>query len=363
MTADGGRRLDQLLPVLDPGDAASNHTLQVQQLLRDCGFESDIFCQETHPTLANAARPMSEYPGGPVIHQFAIGSLQADRLLAEDQPLALVSHNVTPPEFFEVWDPPLVHGCAWGRNQLARLAPRCSIGIGVSRFNEADLVAFGCGRTAVAPILLDTKAFEREPDPATHEALATLKLKGGTDWLFVGRLVPNKAQHDVLKAFAVYRRRFEPTARLWLVGGASSARYEAALRGFARAAGLSSAVTFTGPVSPGALAAHYGNADVFVCLSDHEGFCVPLLEAMHHGVPIVAFGATAVPETLGTGGVCLPEKHPTMVASTVARVVDDRALRDQLVAAGHARLADFALDRTRARFAAVIEPWYAEVTA
>jgi len=359
----GQPRLHQLLPVLDPGDAASSHTLQVQQLLRDRGFESDIFCQETHPSMAGSARPMSEFPGGPVIHQFAIGSMQADRLLATDDPLALVSHNVTPPEFFEVWDPPLVHGCAWGRNQLARLAARSSIGIGVSSFNEADLIAFGYRQTAVAPILLDTASFDREADARTHEGLAVLRERGGTDWLFVGRLVPNKAQHDVIKAFAAYRAHVDPAARLWLVGGASSARYETALRAFAKEAGLGGAVTFTGPVSPPALSAHYRNADVFVCLSDHEGFCVPLLEAMHHGVPIVAYAAAAVPETLGTGGILLPDKSPTLVATAVGRVLGDDPLRSQLVAAGRARLADFALDRTRARFAAVIQPWYDEATA
>lgn len=355
--------LHQLLPVLDPGDAASAHTLEVQRLLRDRGYDSEVFTDRTHPDLAGSTRPAATFPGGPVIYQFAIGSPLADRLRASPDPLALVSHNVTPPAFFAVWDPPLVHGCTWGRQQLAALAPRAGLGIGVSGFNTADLVALGCPRTAVVPILLDTARFARALDTERLDRLQEKKAGGGADWLFVGRLVPNKAQHDVLKAFAAYRRAFDGRARLWLVGGASSARYEAALRRLTTAAGLDEAVCFTGPVGPGTLAAHYAAADAFVCLSDHEGFCVPLLEAMHHGLPVVTWRSSALPETLGTAGVCLPAKDPLLVATAVARVLDDDALRRRLVAAGHVRLGDFALERTRARFAAAIEPWYAEVTA
>jgi len=357
------RSLHQLIPVLDPGDAASDHTLQVQRLLRDRGFESEVFADTTHPRRAGLARPSASFPGGPVIYQFAIGSPQADRLAAGPDPMALVSHNVTPPEFFEAWDPGLVHGCTWGRRQLAMLAPRASLGIGVSRFNEADLVALGYRHTAVAPILLDTAAFEREIDPLARQRLERVREGGGHQWLFVGRIVPNKAQHDILKAFAVYRRTIDGRARLWLVGGASSTRYEAALRAFVAAAGLDDAVTFTGPVERDVLAAHYATADVFVCLSDHEGFGVPLLEAMHHGVPVVTWASSALPETLGTGGVCLPDKRPTTVASAVARVLHDADVRARLVAAGRARLGEFALERTRARFAEVIEPWHAAATA
>ncbi len=353
--------LHQLIPVLDPGDAASDHTLQVQRLLRDLGFASDVFTDETNPSLRGCTRPTAEFPGGPAIYQFAIGSPQADRLLNGGEPFTVVSHNVTPAALFEAWDPLLAHGCTWGRHQLGALATRASLGIGVSTYNADDLAALGCRRTAVAPILLDTARFDREVDEPTLEQLRAGKASGGADWLFVGRIVPNKAQHDIVKAFAAYRRGVDPRARLWLVGGASSARYETALRRFIAGGGLDGAVTLTGPVSAGVLAAHYAAADVFVCLSDHEGFCVPLLEAMHHGVPIVTWRSTAIPETLGAGGVCLPEKAPTVVASAVARVLEDPAMRAALVAAGQARLDDFGLQRTRARFAEVIGPWYAEV--
>lgn len=190
--------------------------------------------------------------------------------------------------------------------------------------------------------------------------MAQAKSGGGADWLFVGRLSPNKCQHEVVKAFALYRRCFDPRARLWLVGGSSSPRYVSVLERFVAAMDLGGAVTLTGSVSQAALVSYYRGADVFVCLSQHEGFCVPLLEAMWHRVPVVALGTSAVPETLGPAGLVLPaggdgrRSGPAVVAAAVHRVVSDPSLRDVLVARGAARVEEFALDRTRARFAAAI---------
>jgi glycosyltransferase involved in cell wall biosynthesis len=149
-------------------------------------------------------------------------------------------------------------------------------------------VAAGYRATTVVPILLDPGEFDREVDAATLDRLRSATAAGGASWLFVGRVVPNKAQHDVVKAFAAYRRVFDPHARLRLVGGTSLPAYADAVARYVDALGLGGAVELTGPVDPGVLSAHYRAADVFVCLSDHEGFCVPILEAMHHDLPIVA---------------------------------------------------------------------------
>jgi glycosyltransferase involved in cell wall biosynthesis len=173
--------------------------------------------------------------------------------------------------------------------------------------------------------------------------------------LFVGRLAANKAQHDIVKAFAAYRQFHDQRARLHLVGGGGDDPYGRTLRRFVEALGLQDAVTLTGGVSAAQLAAYYATADVFVVCSEHEGFCVPLLEAMHNRVPIVAYGATAVGETLARAGVVLPTKAPSVVAAAVARVVDDAALRGTLVDAGVERLGDFALERTRGKFWSAIE--------
>ena len=354
--------LHQAIPVLDPGDAASNHALEVQRLLRSMGVESEIYTDRVHSDLAGRAQDSSEFTGGALLYQFAIGSPLADRLAAGRGPLAINFHNLTPPEFFEGWDVGLVHGTRWGLAQLDRLADRCSLAVAVSEFNRRELVARSYRNTAVAPLLVDVEAFDRALDDATRRRLEVLKREGGSDWLFVGRIVPNKAQHDLVKAFAVYRRHFDGRARLWLVGGASVALYERALRKTVSALGLDEAVTFTGAMGLGALAAHYASADVFVCLSRHEGFCAPILEAFHHGVPVVAAAEAAIPETLGGAGVLLPDRSPETAACAVRRVLTDTALRSELVAAGRRRLADFSLPTARARMADALADFLREIS-
>ncbi len=355
------RAIHQFLPDLQPGDASSNHTLAIQGELRSMGLESDVYSHTTHASLAGRAKPYTSYapaPGGGVerlLYHLAIGSVVADYLLGRPEPLLVDYHNLTPGTYFADWAPPVVYGQTWGRQQLAALAPRTELALADSAFNRSELVEAGYQRATVVPILLDTAAFDREVDDVALRRLQEARAGGGADWLFVGRLVPNKAQHDVVKAFAAYRRAFDPRARLHLVGGTSVPAYEVALRRFVEALGLDGAVELTGPVAAAELTAHYRSADVFVCLSEHEGFCVPLLEAMHHEVPIVAFAAAAVPETLADAGLVLETKAPVHVAAAVDRVVRDERLRSSLAAAGRRRLADFSLERGRALLREAIE--------
>jgi glycosyltransferase involved in cell wall biosynthesis len=216
----------------------------------------------------------------------------------------------------------------------------------------------------VVPILLDTSAFVGQVD---EHALTTLRARqeaeGGHDWLFVSRLLPHKAQHDVIKAFAAYRRAYDDAARLTLIGAIGSSRYADALIDFTEDLGLSQAVRFTGSVSAGELEAHYRTAHVYVCLSDHEGFGVPLLEAMAHRVPVVAYRCTAVPETAGDAALLVEDKRPTIVASTVDRVLTDATLRSSLINAGQGRLDTFSLATSTARLEAVIDRVVAGVPA
>jgi glycosyltransferase involved in cell wall biosynthesis len=280
-----------------------------------------------------------------VVYHTAIGSPVADFVASRDERLVVDHHNLTPTAFFAPWEPGMVHGLAWGRAQMAALSARATLGIADSSFNEAELRESGFGRTCVAPILFDLALLDREADTVALDRL----LAAGRSWLFVGRIAPNKCHQDLINAFAVYRRVYDPEAKLRIVGGSASDRYVDALRQLTSALLLDDAVTFAGSVSDGELAAHYGAADVYVCVSEHEGFNVPVLEAMHHRVPVVAFASSATPETIGAGGVCLRSKAPTTVAAAVHRVLTDDVLRDGLVEAGTAQLEVFSLPRTRER--------------
>ncbi|HVM64503.1 MAG TPA: glycosyltransferase, partial [Acidimicrobiales bacterium] len=254
-------------------------------------------------------------------------------------------HNITPPEWFAGWEPAVAYGLAWGRAQLRALAPRAGFGLADSAYNAAELARAGQRRTAVLPILLPDD--EVPPDAAR---VAELKEVAGARWVFVGRLAPNKRQHLLIAALHAYRRAYDPMAHLDLVGGASSPSYARALRAFARDLGLAAAVTFTGAVPDDERNARYAAADVFVCLSAHEGFLVPLVEAWRHDVPVVAYtGAPAVAETMGDAGVAVPEATAPAAAAAVARVLHDPALAAELRRRGAARAACFGPERTRAR--------------
>ena len=348
--------IHQFVPTLAPRDAVGSHYLALQQTLRDAGYRSDIYAYEAKFEYQKLARPFTTFTGSAsgeptwLLYHSSIGSSVADFVRARDEPVIVDYHNITPPAFFARWEPAVAGMLMKGRRQLAELEPRATLGLADSAFNAHELAELGYEPTAVVPILLDVGALaSTPPDPATRRADAVT-------WLFVGRLAPNKAQHDLVKALAAYRRFHDADARLVLVGASSSHSYETSLLAFIDAAGLGDAVTVTGGVTPAQLAAHYENADVFVSASEHEGFCVPLLEAMHHDLPIVAYAAAAVPETLGTAGLLLDAKDPCTIAAAVARVTTDSALRTQLVQAGHARLHEFDVDRSRRKFLDAIGP-------
>ncbi|HEX2038378.1 MAG TPA: glycosyltransferase family 4 protein [Acidimicrobiales bacterium] len=351
----------QLVPTLEPG-AIGAHSLELRRLLREMGLRSEIYASETSADMAEEARSPRWYgrrPGrhrGTVnVYQCAIGSFIGWTALRRPEPLVVNHHNITPPRLFLSWEPGVAHALTWGLGQLRDMADVAVLGIGDSAFNTQQLIDLGFEEAVASPVLFDLSQLERAADPATVAELEREKRDGGADILFVSRVAPHKAQHDLLKAFAVYRRVYDRKARLWVVGAPSSDTYWDALHAFARDAGISEGVRLTGGVPAGALAAHYRTADAFLCLSDHEGFCVPLVEAMHHGVPIVAYAAGAVPETLGDAGVLLERKRPAEVAAALHRVLSDGSVRDTLVAAGRRRLALFDLERSRASMRAVFE--------
>jgi glycosyltransferase involved in cell wall biosynthesis len=348
--------IHQFVPTLAPRDAVGSHYLALQQTLRDAGYRSDIYAYEAKLEYHKLARPFTSFRGSSsgeptwLLYHSSIGSPVADFVRARDEPVIVDYHNITPAAFFARWEPAVAGTLMKGRRQLAELEPRSTLGLADSAFNAQELAAIGYEPTAVVPILIDIATVaSTAPDRSTRRVDATT-------WLFVGRLAPNKAQHDLIKALAAYRHFHDPDARLVLVGASSSHSYEASLLAFIDALDLGEAVTLAGAVTSAQLSAHYQNADVFVTASEHEGFCVPLLESMYHRLPIVAYGAAAVPETLGDAGLLLDAKDPCTIAAAVDRVVSDAALRQHLVAAGHARLADFDVDRSRTKFLAAVEP-------
>ncbi|HEX3946205.1 MAG TPA: glycosyltransferase family 4 protein [Acidimicrobiales bacterium] len=335
--------IHQFVPALIPRDATGSHTLLLRQALREAGLRSEIFAEATHDELLAESLPLDQYPreaaaGDVLVYQFSTSSAVVDFLLQRPEPLVLDYHNITRPELSEGWDPEPARRSAEALRQLATLAPRAVLGLADSAYNELDLLAAGCSRTAVVPVLVDLDRLVAPADRRTADRLSALKVSGGADWLFVGRLVPSKAQHQLVKALWAYRRLYDPAARLHLVGPTPSNRYLVALRAFVGDLGLHDAVRITGEVSDAALAAYFEAADLYISMSLHEGFGVPLLEAMRVGLPVLARSAGAVPATVGEAGLLLDRTDPSLVAAAAHRLLTDPELRTRLSVAGQQRV-------------------------
>jgi glycosyltransferase involved in cell wall biosynthesis len=363
--AGGPRRVHQLLAALAYGDAISNEALAIQGHLRGAGFESDIFAEHVHPRMARDARPLWQYaevssPETVCLFHFSIGSAAARLIFHAPDRLVSIYHNITPAEWFLGFHPHLAGLCYHGRRELAAFAPRTELALGDSEYNRRELEAAGYARTGVLPIVLDLDSYRRPAAPVVRR----LYDDGRTNILFVGRVIPNKKIDDLIRVFALYQRLFDRQSRLLLVGDyRGHEKYYDRLQDLARERGAGE-VVFTGPVDDDELRAAYASADLFLCLSEHEGFCVPLLEAMAFEVPVVAFDAGAVRETLRGGGVLLRDKDPATVAGLVRRVLTDDVLRSRVLetqarAMAEVRAIDFGallLDRLRPVLTPVTPP-------
>ncbi len=349
----GKPALHQFIIGAAPGDAITGQALLIRRWLREAGFHSEVFAESIHPQLAGQVRPYREYrppgPGAPVILHHSIGSDLVDDLLAGGVRFVLIYHNITPPEFFEPFDPGLAGRLRRGRQQLERLRDRTVVALADSAFNEAELRRAGYGRTGVLPIVLDPAEYALESNPNLVRCLG----EGGPVLLFVGRLVPNKRQEDLIKLMYYYVR-IEPTARLLLVGDPWLPAYGEWLRDLAAELGLEKSVLFLGHLSQRDLVTCYRLADVYVSMSEHEGFGKPLIESMYLGVPVVAYAAGAVPETLGGAGILFRYKHFEALAELVDLVVRDGDLRRRLVARQRERVKAFLEPTVRACWQEVV---------
>jgi glycosyltransferase involved in cell wall biosynthesis len=353
-------RIDQVIPSLASRDAIGGHVVQLRDLLRSRGLQSDIYYGNATPDRLEFGLPVSRLgdrssSGRVLLYQLSIGSGVADIFRERSERKFVNYHNITPAELLEAWIPAVGEEVRWGRSQLRDLAPVTEFAVADSVFNERELQTAGYQSTATVPLLIDLDSFGGLPDPVLAARLAELKSHGGADLLFVGKVSPHKGQHDLIKALATYRRLYDPEARLHLVGGAISDEYRTAIERFAEELDLLEAVDIAGSVTHEELIAYYAASDAFVCLSNHEGFCVPLLEAMYHRLPIVAYTNTAVPETVQGAGLILPDKEPARVAAAIDRIIVDPQLRSVLATAAAQRVETFALPKVKLGFANALE--------
>ena len=351
MTARRAGAVDQVLATLGYGDAIGNEALGIQRTLVTAGYDSRIYVQTADPRVEDLTEDYRDliddsHPDRILIHHFSLGSRASRVAFALPDRMMLVYHNITPPHYFRDINVTLMQQCWDGRRELSAWAPRCDLAVGDSAFNQAELDALGFPRTGILPVVPDFAHLDVTPD----RALAAQFDDGATNILFVGRLIPNKRIEDLVRTFAVYRRRYDPRARLLVVGAHSGFDdYHASIATLVRELRIAG-VHLLDHVTNEELTALYDIADLFLSASEHEGFCVPLIEAFWKRIPVVAYAATAVPATMDGGGVLYDRKHPRHVASIVHSVLTDPALEDDIL-----RAQDAALSRLQAQdFAATL---------
>ncbi len=326
----------QFHPVVTLGDAISNHIISLQRLLRAMGSRSEIYAEHPQASFEVAARRIHQSHSGLgpediVLLHYSIGySPQAIRWVnGLPARKVLIYHNVTPADYF-LGVSNAYREAAWlGRQQLGQLISECSEGWGDSEYNCQELRAAGMDSCRVLPIIFDPTFYDVPPDPVV---VSQLREGPGPIMLFVGRVAPNKRLEDIIVAFHHLKCGPKPDARLYLVGSHDQMEpYLRYLQALVARLHLED-VHFVGHVSKAELVAYYRCADLYLSMSEHEGFGVPLVEAMHFGVPVIAFSAAAVPQTMSNSGILILRKRYHEIAELIAVLVDDQELRAKLVA-------------------------------
>ena len=324
----------QVLATLGYGDAIGHEVLGIRRVLRGAGYDSDIFVETADRRLEPLTRDYRELvdasrPDNLLLHHFSIGSKASRTAYALPDRMALIYHNITPPEYFVGVHRTLARQCFRGRRELHAYVDRCDMALGDSEFNRQDLERLGFPRTAVLPVVPDFSHLSLEPNPFVADQF-------DDDWtniVFVGRVIANKKIEDLILFFHAYHTRFNPRSRLLIVGAFGMfERYLAGLYHLIVELGLSH-VHFVGHVSDEELVAYYDVADLFLCASEHEGFCVPLVEAFAKEIPVLAYAATAVPATMDGAGVLYARKDAAEVAALMDAVLSDPLLADRIIAA------------------------------
>lgn len=338
------RGIHQITAGYANGDAISNEARVLRAMFRSWGAPSDIFCEtrRTLPELRRDARDLAELrsavqPGDTVILHLSIGSPANEAFAQLACRKVILYHNITPPDFFRGIQPEIESHLKRGLEQIRALRNAADINLAVSAFNARELEAMGYRDVRVMPMRLDRAQWEGPADPSVLRRFRD----GRTNVLFVGRGAPNKRIEDLLLAHFFVQNYVDPDARLIHAGSfAGLERYHALL--LARLAELQLRnVVFAGSIPAAALRAYYQSATVFLCLSEHEGFCIPLIEAMAHGIPVVAYAAAAVPETMDGAGILLREKRYEVLAELIGRIARDSRLRQAIVEGQNQRLARY----------------------
>jgi len=348
--------INQWVPAAHKGDAIGDSARRVRGVLRALGHASELYALTIDDELRSDVRPFDDPSAGAgdiTIFHFALPSPMTEPFASLGGRRVLQYHNITPARFFAPYDAGLFRLASLGRRELATLAGRVDLALGDSEYNRGELKALGFDPTGVMPIAIDTDRITRAP---RRPALERVLNDGLANFLFVGRIVPNKKIEDHIYLAEQFKRYVSVDYRFVFVGRYDGVpRYHAAIRALIREYDMPpDRFVFTGPVPDEDLAAYYRTASVYISLSEHEGFCVPLLEAMAADVPVLAYAAAAVPDTLGGAGVQFRPKDLEYAAELLGELAFNERVRAQVLEGQRRRLAEFGDARIERELAAII---------
>ena len=345
-------RIVQMLPSLAYGDAIGNDTVALKKCLEEQGYDTEIYAKHIDGRLPKGtAQEVSKMPhmnkDDVVLYHMSTGSELNEMFGNMKCKKVMIYHNITPPEMLEPYNKAAAADCREGYEELAKLADKVDYCIAVSEYNKQDLIKAGykC-KIDVLPILIAFDDYAKKPDAPLYGKYND----GVTNIIFTGRIAGNKCQQDVIHAFGLYQKYYNSNSRLILVGNDGGYEtYKQKMQKYAQLNCIKN-VIFTGHIKFSEILACYKAADLFLCMSEHEGFCVPLVEAMYFQIPVIAYNSSAIGETLGKGGILLNEKNALETAALMDRVLKDKELQKKIIANQNERLADFAHDKILARF-------------
>jgi glycosyltransferase involved in cell wall biosynthesis len=335
--------INQWVPAAHRGDAVGDSACRQRDALRAMGHRSDVFAIAIDDDRRSEVRSFADADAGrgdvTILH-FATASPMTEAFTTLRGSRVLQYHNITPARFFAPYDPDLFQLATRSRRDLASLAGQVDLAVGVSDYNRQELEQLGFRETGVLPIAVDVDRIIEAPRTPTLERLLDDEF---TNFLFVGRIVPNKKIEDIIRLAEHYQRYVDAYYRFIFVGRYDGVpRYYDMLRALVAEFGwLQERFLFTGPVPDAELAAYYRASSVYISMSEHEGFCVPLVEAMAADVPVLAYSCTAIPETLGGAGVQFAPKHFELAAELLYELAYDDGVRAAVLDGQRRRLTHF----------------------
>ena len=346
-------RIIQVLPTLSYGDAVGNDALAMQKILRSVGYDECIYAEDIGSRVPrDRVYEIGDWKepkeNDVILYHLSVSWSYLSLIRKAKCRKIAVYHNVTPAEFFAPYNPKAYNLCRRGLEEVKSMKSGFDYCLAVSQFNKDDLISYGYKCSIdVLPILLPMEDYKQKPD---EKILRQARQTPGHNIVFVGRVVPNKKHEDIIAAFSLYQKYDDPQAKLFLVGSVDpDDLYYEKLTAYVDLLKVRN-VTFTGHISFSQILAYFSAADVFVCMSEHEGFCVPVVEAMLFEKPILAYDAGGVASTLGEGGILLKEKDFLLAAGVMDRLATDEELKKELLKGQKAQLEKFSYDRVREQF-------------